>query len=172
MSMAVANTFGVLAIVLAGFGVSCIGYAFGVGSGFRRPPVVEPPPACEPNNYTAHVHKVVDADTVDLRIDLPFGVSVTERVRVAYIDAPERHTDEGKAALNYALMWLDDGNVTLELEAKGRGKFGRLLGELRSLRNGESLGDALIRAGHAVPYMGGRRPKPKKRGRVPTDGTE
>ena len=43
--------------------------------------------------YKAHVVKVVDGDTVDVDIDLGFGIVLAnERVRVMGIDTPESRT--------------------------------------------------------------------------------
>jgi micrococcal nuclease len=42
------------------------------------------------NEYDVKVIKVVDGDTVDVDIDLGFGVTLTdERVRIMGIDTPE-----------------------------------------------------------------------------------
>ena len=38
------------------------------------------------------ITKVVDGDTVDVIIDLGFGLTKKERVRIAGIDAPESRT--------------------------------------------------------------------------------
>ena len=48
--------------------------------------------------YQAKLIEVIDADTVDLLIDLGFGVHVKERCRLYVIDAPEMPTEAGKAA--------------------------------------------------------------------------
>ena len=57
------------------------------------------------NEYDIKVIKVVDGDTVDVDIDLGFGVTLTdERVRIMGIDTPESRTSDrveklfGKAA--------------------------------------------------------------------------
>ena len=52
-------------------------------------------------NYAAKLIEVVDGDTVDLLIDLGFGVHVKERCRLYGIDAPEMPTEAGKAAKAY-----------------------------------------------------------------------
>ena len=45
------------------------------------------------NEYDIKVIKVVDGDTVDVDIDLGFGVTLTdERVRIMGIDTPESRT--------------------------------------------------------------------------------
>ena len=51
--------------------------------------------------YAAKLIEVIDGDTVDLLIDLGFGVHVKERCRLYGIDAPEMPTDAGKAAKAY-----------------------------------------------------------------------
>ena len=48
--------------------------------------------------YQAKLIEVIDGDTVDLLIDLGFGVHVKERCRLYGIDAPEMPTEAGKAA--------------------------------------------------------------------------
>ena len=48
--------------------------------------------------YQAKLIEVIDGDTVDLLIDLGFGVHVRERCRLYGIDAPETPTEAGKAA--------------------------------------------------------------------------
>ena len=48
--------------------------------------------------YQAKLIEVIDGDTVDLLIDLGFGVHVQERCRLYGIDAPEMPTESGKAA--------------------------------------------------------------------------
>ena len=51
--------------------------------------------------YQAKLIEVIDADTVDLLIDLGFGVHVKERCRLYGIDAPEMPTEAGKTAKAY-----------------------------------------------------------------------
>ena len=48
--------------------------------------------------YQAKLIEVVDGDTVDLLIDLGFGVHVKERCRLYGIDAPEMPTEAGRNA--------------------------------------------------------------------------
>ena len=63
--------------------------------------------------YQAKLIEVIDADTVDLLIDLGFGVHVQERCRLYGIDAPEMPTEAGKAAKAYLETLL--GAATGEL---------------------------------------------------------
>ena len=48
--------------------------------------------------YAAKLIEVIDGDTVDLLIDLGFGVHVKERCRLYGIDAPEMPTESGRNA--------------------------------------------------------------------------
>ena len=51
--------------------------------------------------YAAKLIEVIDGDTVDLLIDLGFGVHAKERCRLYGIDAPEMPTEAGRAAKAY-----------------------------------------------------------------------
>ena len=51
--------------------------------------------------YAAKLIEVIDGDTVDLLIDLGFGVHVKERCRLYGIDAAEMPTEAGKTAKAY-----------------------------------------------------------------------
>ena len=82
--------------------------------------------------YKCKVIRVVDGDTVDVNIDLGFGVWLhKERVRIQGIDTPESRTRDkeekvyGLAAKAELKVLLDDDNVKLitkKYDAKG--KFG------------------------------------------------
>ena len=117
--------------------------------------------------YKVEVIKVVDGDTIDVNIDLGFGMSYNkQRVRLMGIDTPESRTRDleekvyGKAAKNYLKQLLASGNVSLVSHDKG--KFGRILGEL-FVKDNEghpvfetniSVNQAMIDNHHAVAYNG------------------
>ena len=63
--------------------------------------------------YAAKLIEAIDGDTVDLLIDLGFGVHVKERCRLYGIDAPEMPTAQGQAARAYLESLL--GAATGEL---------------------------------------------------------
>ena len=122
------------------------------------------------NEYDVKVIKVVDGDTVDVDIDLGFGVTLTdERVRIMGIDTPESRTRDkvedlfGEAAKARLKELMEDGGKLITTEdRKGedmKGKFGRVLGDFKVERyeNGpaELVTDILIEEGHAVAYFGG-----------------
>ena len=118
--------------------------------------------------YRVKIIKVIDGDTVDVDIDLGFGVTLTdERVRIMGIDTPESRTRDkvekvfGKAAKQALLDMLGETSILkTQINRDGedmKGKFGRILGDFIVDRHGESISvvDALIEDGHAVDYYGG-----------------
>ena len=121
------------------------------------------------NEYDVKVIKVVDGDTVDVDINLGFGVTLTdERVRIMGIDTPESRTSDkvedlfGEAAKARLKELMKHGGKLITTEdRKGedmKGKFGRILGDFYVERyegKKERVTDILIEEGHAVAYFGG-----------------
>ena len=121
------------------------------------------------NEYDVRVIKVVDGDTVDVDINLGFGVTLTdERVRIMGIDTPESRTSDkvedlfGEAAKARLKELMKHGGKLITTEDKHgedmKGKFGRILGDFYVERyegKKERVTDILIEEGHAVAYFGG-----------------
>jgi len=120
------------------------------------------------NEYDVKVIKVVDGDTVDVDIDLGFGVTLTdERVRIMGIDTPESRTRDkvedlfGEAAKARLKELMKHGGKLITTEdRKGedmKGKFGRILGDFKVDYNGEMkrVTEIMEMEGHCVPYFGG-----------------
>ena len=120
------------------------------------------------NEYDVKVIKLVDGDTVDVDIDLGFGVTLTdERVRIMGIDTPESRTRDkvedlfGEAAKARLKVLMKDGGKLITTEdRKGedmKGKFGRILGDFKVDYNGEmkKVTEIMTEEGHCVPYFGG-----------------
>ncbi len=116
------------------------------------------------NEYDVVVIKVVDGDTVDVDIDLGFGVCLKdERVRIMGIDTPESRTRDkvedlfGEAAKARLKELMKDGGKLITTEDKHgedmKGKFGRILGDFKV--GDKKVTDILIEEGHAVAYFGG-----------------
>jgi len=120
--------------------------------------------------YRVNVIKVVDGDTVDVDIDLGFGVWLrNERVRIMGIDTPESRTSDkvekkfGLAAKNRLKQLLGKQAVLRTQVGKGgedmKGKFGRILGDFEAYdaKNDRHtmVTEILIQEGHCVPYFGG-----------------
>jgi len=55
-------------------------------------------PGSRVHNYAAVVERVIDGDTLEVRIDLGFDTWRAEKIRLRGIDAPELRTDAGKRA--------------------------------------------------------------------------
>jgi micrococcal nuclease len=120
------------------------------------------------NEYDVVVLRVVDGDTVDVDINLGFGVWLKdERVRIMGIDTPESRTSDrvedlfGEAAKARLKDLMKHGGRLITTEdASGedmKGKFGRILGDFYVEHDGkkERVTDILIEEGHAVAYFGG-----------------
>jgi endonuclease YncB( thermonuclease family) len=92
--------------------------------------------------YRATIVKVIDGDTVDVDIDLGFGIVLSdERVRIMGIDTPE--------------------TLKTQINKSGedmKGKFGRILGDFDVYDNKtdswQPVTKVLVSEGHAVPYHG------------------
>jgi micrococcal nuclease len=123
--------------------------------------------------YHCKIIKVIDGDTVDVDIDLGFGVWLKkERVRVNGIDTPESRTRDkeekkfGLISKNRVKQLLPVGSTQIlktESDRNGedkKGKFGRILGDFvftKSVDGGrltDRLSDVLIDENMAVRYHG------------------
>ena len=116
--------------------------------------------------YKCEIVRVVDGDTVDVDIDLGFGVWMrNERVRLHGIDTPESRTRDGvekifgKLASSVVTHFLPHGSTQILVTVKDNvGKYGRVLGKFKihDLKNDAEmfLNDWLIREHYAVAYTG------------------
>jgi micrococcal nuclease len=114
--------------------------------------------------YRCKVVKIIDGDTVDVDIDLGFGVWLKkERIRMFGIDTPESRTRDleekkyGLAAKAYITKLLDDeGGIVLKTRKDAEGKYGRILGELWRTTDfaDTSINELMIKNHHAVAYHG------------------
>ena len=120
------------------------------------------------HEYNAIVRRVVDGDTMDVTLDLGFDISYNNRIRLHGIDTPESRTrdleekERGLAAKDRVKELCPVGSaVIIKTTKEGRGKFGRILGEI--LIPGEhpnqvvSVNKTLLIEGHAVEYFGGKK---------------
>ena len=115
--------------------------------------------------YKCKIIKIVDGDTVDIDLDLGFGVWLRdERVRIMGIDTPESRTTDkiekvfGLAAKDRLNSLLGGEAILLSQVTKGgenmKGKFGRILGNFKTI-DGKDVAETLMNEGHAVAYNGG-----------------
>ena len=90
--------------------------------------------------YNCKIVRVVDGDTVDVDIDLGFGIWMhKERVRLHGIDTPESRTRDleekkyGLLAKEQILFFLPEGSMQTLVTVKDKaGKFGRILGKFKT----------------------------------------
>lgn len=116
--------------------------------------------------YRSTLRRIVDGDTVDVDIDLGFGIVLTnQRIRLYGIDTPESRTRDleekkcGKLAAQYIADHIPEGTTfTLRSRLDGKGKYGRILGELicyvHEYDREMSLNKAMIMKHLAVEYHG------------------
>ena len=109
--------------------------------------------------YKVEVTRVVDGDTVDVDVDLGFGmIYKKQRVRMMGIDTPESRTRDleekfyGKASKANLVRILDGKDI--QMVSHDKGKFGRILGELFVGDSKYSINQQQIDEFHAVPYYG------------------
>ena len=110
--------------------------------------------------YKCKMVKVVDGDTVDVDIDLGFGVWMRDqRIRLYGIDTPESRTSDdqekiyGLAAKDFVVKWTNAGDLSLKTFKDDRGKFGRILGEIW-YGGKHNVNQLLVDNHHAVRYHG------------------
>lgn len=105
-----------------------------------------------PYTYAATLIRIVDADTVILQLDLGLRLTATMPIRLLGINAPEMNTAAGTVSRQWVVDWFQAHPQFRVDTAKDPEKYGRWLGVIRP-ESGASLNEALVTAGHAVPYM-------------------
>ena len=111
-------------------------------------------------HYRAETLSVVDGDTVRLRLDLGDSTYRKRSVRLLGVNAPEvvgETRAAGLAAKEYLEGLLPAGTFVFVRTHKDRTTFERLLGEVFVADESgelESVGEALISAGHAERAVG------------------
>ena len=110
--------------------------------------------------YNVTVIKIIDGDTIDVDIDLGFKTVLRkQRIRLFGMDTPESRTrdkEEKKRGLlskKYLTSKCPIGS-TIRLRSHGKGKFGRILGEIFEYNKETSINDEMCNEGYAVPYHG------------------
>ena len=100
--------------------------------------------------------KIVDGDTVDLLIDLGFGLCLKQRVRLYDIDAPEISTKDlqekkfGLECKEYLTEWLSKQSV-LSIRTYKDDKYGRILGQIFG-DNDVCINDLMVNDGYCWIY--------------------
>lgn len=113
--------------------------------------------------YAATVRKVIDGDTLDLRIDVGFSIKLYDRFRLNGIDAPEMDTQEGKFAKQFLIDYLSHCPLMIVRTTKQKEEiYGRWLADIFVLKNcvdphqiaakGQLLNNILLAEGLAKLY--------------------
>lgn len=109
----------------------------------------------DPYIRNATVVRVLDGDTVDVTIDLGFSIILNQRVRLAYIDAPEIRGEEKEQGL-ISKQWLESkippGTNVVVQTIKESGKYGRYIALIKLPGDVKTLNDQMIDEGYAKPY--------------------
>jgi endonuclease YncB( thermonuclease family) len=110
--------------------------------------------------YRAEVLRVIDGDTLEARVHVWLGQEIVTKVRLAGIDAPELHARcaaerAGAEAARSALAALVEGRSVRLTDVRPDKYFGRVVARISA--GGHDAGAALLAAGHARLYGGGRR---------------
>ena len=104
------------------------------------------------------INKIVDGDTIDVTIDLGFGISSKQRVRLKGVDAAETRTldlVEKKRGLQ-AKLWLErelshEGEWIIETHKED--KYGRILGILYLSGDPVTINERMLNEGIADAYL-------------------
>lgn len=99
------------------------------------------------------VLRVVDGDTVRIRLDLGWSVFTDKNCRILGVNAPEVSTPAGRQARTWAQAQLPAG-MAVTYVSHALDKYGRPLGHLLYGPDGADYGSALLAAGYAVVYAG------------------
>ena len=114
---------------------------------------------CEPLCYDCTLLRVVDGDTLEVDIDVGFGlVLLRQRLRLWGVNCPEMR-GESRPLGEAAKAWVEaslGGASGLRMRLHDKDNFGRWLAEVYWCGDGDgewhSLERELLQAGHAVVY--------------------
>ena len=114
--------------------------------------------------YNAELVRVVDGDTCDAMIDLGFDTWVKKRICFMGVDTWESRTRDleekakGLAAKAFTKDLLENSDEgKFSIISYGKGKYGRVLGEIFIEGEDMSLNELLKKHGHAYEYHGGKK---------------
>lgn len=111
--------------------------------------------------YRAKVTRVVDGDTVDVNVDLGFGVFSKQRFRLAEIDTPEtfrvkKDSEEYRAGMK-SKEWLEqkvkNQNIIVKTKKDKKGAYGRYIAHFFLEAEEKSLNQQMVELGLANKYQ-------------------
>ena len=116
-----------------------------------------------PHKYTYRIKSfsTVDGDTLDVELDLGFGISRKVRARIAGIDCPEtrrlKTRKAGAVSEEATRMWMYKNgleNKVLWSKELVQDKYGRVMADIID-QSGKLLSEYMLTNGYARPYDGG-----------------
>jgi micrococcal nuclease len=111
--------------------------------------------------YRARFLRNYDGDTLDVQADLGFDIHLDMRLRLLGVDTPELASRDpilrarARDARGFTTFFCADNDLLIETVKDATEKYGRYLA--RVWARDACLNDALVAAGLAVPYDGGKR---------------
>ncbi len=107
--------------------------------------------------YVAYPLRVVDGDTLLVKVELGFRASIETPLRLLGCNAPEKNTQAGRDAIAWTKQWLDTqgawtrGLLIFSAHPGDYGdKYGRWLATVHA-ESGAVLNVDIVSTGHAVP---------------------
>ena len=97
-----------------------------------------------------NLHRVIDGDTMDLVIDVGFRTTLTQRIRLAIVDTPERGEAGYHEATVFARQWIADSQV-LYVRTYSEDPWKRWVADVFR-PGGDSLSSALLQNNLAVVW--------------------
>jgi len=155
---------------LVSAGLIAAAFAAGIGAApWLRPPRAAPavervpakPPSILPGAHAADLVRVIDGDTLEAQVHVWPGMTITTRVRLRGIDAPElrarcgREQTAAQAARDALATLVADGRVFVS--QVGPDKYGGRVVAAIATAQGEDVSAALLQTGLVRRYGGGRR---------------
>jgi endonuclease YncB( thermonuclease family) len=90
-----------------------------------------------------------DGDTLKAQIDLGFSITLTTKLRVAGVQAPEMASPRGAAARLFLFELVPPGSI-VNVSSKRLDKYGRAEATLLLL-DGRDVATLIIESGHGIP---------------------
>ena len=104
------------------------------------------------HHYSATLERIIDGDTIDVLLDLGFKVFTLQRLRLLFIDTPERG-QPGYLEATHELAELLNPTGRLQpliVHTIRRDGFGRWLATVWVEGSDTSINDLMIQRGHGV----------------------
>lgn len=125
---------------------------------FYRPALLDNHDPVE--TYPATVISVIDGDTLDVLVDLGFGFTTLQKIRLAGLDAPEMDSKKGYETKKFVVDELSKTEGQILLKGAAPDKYNRWLSEVLLKSPAEkdpvSLNQKILTAGYARPSNGSK----------------